>query len=833
MRQLTLALRMLVKTPFMTTVAVLSLGLGIGANAAIFSLFNQILLRPLPVEEPERLVNLSAPGIKNGSTSCGNAGDCDAVFSYAMYLDLAKDPQSFSGIAAHHLFDANVGYRDETRTVDGMEVSGNYFSLLGLRPVAGRLIAPEDTAAVGSAPIAVLSYDYWETRFNHDAAVIGQTVVVNGQTLAVVGIAPAGFDGTTRGTRAKLFVPITLRALLEPPFTQFDSRINYWVYLFARLKPGVTMAAAGTAINGPYQSLLKQVELPLQKGLDATKQAQFAGKKIGVEDGRRGQSYIFAQAATPLTILQAVTAVVLLIACANIANLLLARGAGRAGEMAVRLSVGASRAQLVRQLLVESCVLAGLGGLAGILIMGWTTDIMTSQLAFGAIDPAVSRIGLGVLLFAGALSIATGLLFGLFPALHSTRPDLAATLKGQAGQPSGARSAARFRSALVVVQIALSTGLLTSAGLFTKSLVNVSRVDLGVSVDSVVTFALNPRRNGYTPARAQQLFQDLLARLGSTAGVESVSAARVPLLANSNSSQSISVEGYSLTPGERTSANFNEIASGYFRTVGMALLAGRDFTDADVVGAPKVAIVNETFAKHYKLGPNPVGHRMARSSGDHVTFDMEIVGLVRDAKYSQVRAAVPAVFFVPYRQNDQVGALAFYVKMRRDPDAFVKTVRPLVASFDPNLPLQRLQTMPEQVAQNVSNDRLMSALSASFAALATALAAIGLYGVLAYTVSQRTKEFGLRMALGAAPTGVQWLVLRQVAWLTLIGGSIGLGLAAWAGYLSRALLFEMGSADPVVLAGSLLTLCLVAFAAGYFPSLKASRVDPMRALRWE
>jgi predicted permease len=824
---------MLVKTPFVTTVAVLSLGLGIGANAAIFSLFNQILLRPLPVEEPERLVNLTAPGIKNGSQSCGNAGDCDAVFSYAMYLDLAKDPQLFAGIAAHVLFGANVGYHNDTLTVDGVEVSGNYFGLLGLKPAAGRLIAPEDTAAVGGAPVAVLSYDYWETRFNRDSAVIGQTVVVNGQTLAIAGVAPAGFDGTTRGTRAKVFVPITLRALLEPPFTQFDSRSNYWVYLFARLKPGVTMAAAATAINGPYQSLLKQVELPLLKGLDATKQAQFAGKTIGVEDGRRGQSYIFAQAATPLTILQAVTAVVLLIACANIANLLLARGAGRAGEMAVRLSVGASRAQLIRQLLVESCVLAGLGGLAGLLIMSWTTDIMTSQLAFGAIDPAVSRIGLGVLLFAGALSIGTGLLFGVFPALHSTRPDLAATLKGQAGQPSGARSAARFRSALVVVQIALSTGLLTSAGLFTKSLINVSRVDLGVSVDSVVTFALNPRRNGYTPARAQQLFQDLLARLSGTAGVESVSAARVPLLANSNSSTSITVEGYTPAPGERTSTNFNEIAPGYFRTTGMPLTAGRDFTDADVTGAPKVAIVNETFAKRYKLGPNPVGHRMARNASDHPTFDIEIVGLVRDAKYSQVRAAVPAVFFIPYRQNDQLAALAFYVKMRRDPDAFVKTVRPLVASFDPNLPVQRLETMPEQVAQNVSNDRLMSMLSASFAGLATALAAIGLYGVLAYTVSQRTKEFGLRMALGAAPTGVQWLVLKQVGWLTLIGGSIGLGLAAWAGYLSRALLFEMGSADPVVLAGSLLTLGLVAFAAGYFPSLKASRVDPMRALRWE
>jgi putative ABC transport system permease protein len=833
MRQLRVAVRTLLKTPFVTTVAVLSLGLGIGANTAIFSLFNQILLRPLPVDAPEQLVNLGAPGLKNGSTSCNDSGDCDAVFSYPMFLDLSRQQQVFTGIAAHWLFDANVGYARETLMVDGAEVSGSYFGVLGLQPALGRLIAPADTDTVGGTPVAVLSYDYWNTRFAHDAGVVGQQMVVNGQSLTVVGVAPPGFDGTTRGTRVKVFVPITLRGLMEPPFSGFDDRTNYWAYLFARIEPGVTIDKARAGINVPYRALLAGVELPLQERLPEARRAEFTARQVTVEDGRRGQSYIFEQAVTPLTVLQAVTVVVLLIACANIANLLLARAAGRAGEMAVRLSIGASRGQLVRQLLLESCLLAGLGGLAGLLFMRWTIGVMTAQLPFGALDPAVSQVNLGVLLFAAGLSLATGVLFGVFPALHATRPDLARTLKGQAGQPSGARSAARFRSALVVVQIALSMGLLTSAGLFTKSLLNVSRVDLGVQVDHVITFRLDPQGNGYTPARTHQLFEDVLARLAALPGVADVSAARVPLIANSSSSTSISVEGYVPSAGERTSTHVNEIAPGYFRTTGVPLLAGRDFTDADTLGAPKVAIVNEAFARRFKLGPNPVGRHMRRGGDDTAALDIEIIGLVRDAKYSAVRDAVPAVFFTPYRQDDRIGALAFYAKALGDPDSLVREVRPLVAMIDVNLPVQRLMTMPEQVARNMSEDRLMSELSAAFAGLATALAAIGLYGVLAYTVSQRTREFGLRMALGAAPARVQGLVLRQVMWLTVVGGTIGLGLAILTGYLARALLFQMDSTDPAVMLASAAALGLVAFAAGFIPSRRAAQVDPMRALRWE
>jgi predicted permease len=375
-RQLSFAVRMLRKTPFVTTVAVLSLGLGIGANTR-FCAVQPILLRPLAVESPEALVNLGAPGVKNGSNSCNNSGDCDAVFSYPMFLDLARDQQVFTGIAAHRIFAANVGYDNQTLPVDGVEVSGSYFNVLGLTPALGRLIAPEDAATAGGAPVAVLSEDYWVTRFKQDANVLGKTLVLNGQPLTVVGVAPRGFDGTTRGTRAKLFVPITLRATMEPPFTGFEDRQNYWAYLFARLKPGVSMESARAGINVPYANLIQQ-ELPLQKGLADAKKAEFAAKRVTLADGRRGQSYILTQAGTPLTILQVVTLIVLLIACANVANLLLARGASRAAEMAVRLSIGASRGQLVRQLLLESCLLVIRRGARGVQLDGRHHDVLSA-----------------------------------------------------------------------------------------------------------------------------------------------------------------------------------------------------------------------------------------------------------------------------------------------------------------------------------------------------------------------------------------------------------------------------------------------------------------------
>jgi putative ABC transport system permease protein len=832
MKNLRFALRALFHAPFVTIIAILSLALGIGANTAIFSLFNQLLLQPLPVPQPTQLVNLGAPGPKDGSTSCNQAGDCDVVFSYPMFRDLEREQKVFTGIAAHRIFGVNIGYEGQTLTGEGMLVSGSYFPVLGLTPARGRLIDTTDDRTVGQSPVVVLGYDYWRTRFAESPAILGSSLVVNGQPMTVVGVAPRGFRGTTKGTRPQVFVPMTMRGVVEAPFAAFDNRRSYWVYLFARLKPGVSIDAARSGINQPYQAIINGVEAPLQKGVSEPTLARFKAKQVTVDPGARGQSDIFEEAGAPLTLLLSVTIVVLLIACANIANLLLARSAARAGEMAVRLSIGASRGRLVRQLLLEACLLALFGGVAGLLVARWTMALILSLLPADASDVIQFEFDLTIMLFAGALSVATGLLFGLFPALHSTRPDLAVTLKNQAGQPSGARSAARFRRWLVTGQIMLSMGLLGAAGLFTKSLMNVSKVDLGIDAESVVTFTVGPRRNGYTPERSQVFFERLEDELAALPGVVAAAAARVPLLAGSNSNNGVSVQGFEAGPDTNTSSSYNEISPGYFRTIGVPLLAGRDFTRADSLKAPKVAIVNEAFARKFNMGRDVVGKRMSRSKGNG-PLDIEIIGLVKDAKYSEVKVAIPPVFFVPYRQNDTIGGLAFYVRTMGNAEELARSIPPVVARLDPNLPVTELRTIPQQIQENVFLDRFISVMSASFAALATLLAAIGLYGVLAYTVAQRTREFGLRMALGAAPTRLGSLVMKQVAWMTAIGGAVGVALAIGAGFAARSQLFGMVAYDPIVLGIAAIVLVLVALSAGLVPAIRASRIDPMRALRYE
>jgi len=832
MLNLRFALRTLFKTPFVTSVAVISLALGIGANAAIFSLFNEILLRPLPVTQPDRLVNLTAPGPKPGSQSCNQAGDCDVVFSYPMFRDLEREQQVFTGIAAHRTFAANLAARGQTLSGAGMLVSGSYFPVLGLQPALGRLLGPEDDRAVGGSHVAVLSYAWWQTRFGGDPHVINEPLVINGQPMTVVGVAPRGFTGTTLGVQPEVYVPVTMRGLMEPEFPSagFTNRRSYWLYLFARLKPGVSIAQARAAINVPYHAIVNTVEAPLQTGMSDQTMARFRAKTIGVEAGARGQSSMMHTARAPLTLLFGVTIFVLLIACANIANLLLARSAARAGEMAVRLSIGAGRLQLIGQLLVESCLLALFGGAAGLLVAHWTLNLMATLLPSEVAGTINFSLDPSVLWFAAALTIGTGLLFGLFPALHSTRPDLVSTLKGQAGQPAGARAAARFRTSLATAQIALSMALLVTAGLFTRSLLNVSRVDLGLKVDHVVTFGIAPELNGYTPQRSQALFASLEDRLQALPGVTSVSDALVPLLAGDNWGSDVSVEGYQAGPDTDMNSRYNEIGVGYFHTLGIPILAGRDFTRADAEGSQKVAIVNEAFAKKFNLGRDAVGKHIGSRNK---TPDTLIVGLVANAKYSDVKDKVPPVFFHPYRQDEHVGAMFFFVRTSLDPQAFLPNIRKVVAGLDPNLPVEELRTMPQQIRENVFLDRFISVLSAAFALLATLLAAVGLYGVLAYTVSQRTKEIGLRMALGADAARVRRMVLRQVGTMTLIGGVIGLLAAVGLGRLAQSLLYQLQGTDPVVLVGSAVALTLVAFCAGLIPALRASQIDPMRALRYE
>ena len=831
MRQLKLAFRTLFKTPFVTIVAVLSLALGIGANAAIFSLFHELILRPLPVPGPQQLVNLSAPGPKPGSTSCGQAGDCEQVFSYPMFRDLEKGQDVFTGIAAHMPFGANFAYDGETINGQGLLVSGSYFPVLGLAPALGRLIAPADDQAIGEPRAVVLSHAYWQRRFAMSPDVLGRTLIVNGQSMTIVGVAPRGFDGTTTGSRPLVFVPITMRAVMQPTFEGFQNRRQYWAYLFARLKPGMSIEHARTALQAKYSPIINTVEAPLQKGMSDQTMARFKARTIGVEPGARGQSNIHRNALAPLVALLCLTAVVLLIACANVANLLLARAAGRTTEIAVRLAVGAGRRHLIGQLLLESCVLSALGGVAGVLVAHGTVSWLTSM--FPSESAALSfQLNGAVLAFMAAVSIGTGLLFGLYPAVHGTRPDLAVALRTQSGQPGGPRSAARFRAALVTVQMALSVTLLIVAGLLTKSLANIAQVQLGLNADHVLMFSVAPRLNGYTPEQTRQFMDRAREAIGALPGVTGVTTSGVPLLAGNNWGTGVSVQGFEAGPDTNVGANANHIGPGFFRTLEGRLLAGRELTPADNLDAPKVAVVNEAFARKFNLGREAVGKRMSMDTMA-ANLDIEIIGLVADMKYSEVKNEVPPQIYLPYWQDRFLGTANFYVRASADPLTLTSAVRDVVARLDRNLPVVNLRPMALHIQENTFQDRIVSTLSAAFALLATLLASIGLYGVLSYTVSQRTREFGLRMALGAAPARLRRHVLRQVAWMVGIGAVVGLGLALGAGRFLASLLFQTEAYDARIVGASVVAIVLIALAAGMLPALRASRIDPMKALRYE
>jgi predicted permease len=827
---LRLAVRTLSKTPFVTAIAVLSLALGIGANTAIFSIFDHMLLRPLPVPDPGARVKLGTPRPKPGSNSCGRAGDCDWVFSYPMFRDLERAQTVFTGLAGHCIMGVNLAANGQTSSGEGVAVSGSYFPTLGVQPAAGRLLTPDDDRTPGGHPVVVLSHAYWSSHFAERPDVVGSQLTVNGTSMTVVGVAARGFEGTTLGSRPHVFVPLSMREVVLPGWTGLDNRRSYWVYVFARLKPGVSIDQARAAMEVPYRALITDVEVPLQTGLSDQTMQRFKTKPLLIEPGARGQSEVRIEARAPLLLLLGVTALVLVTACANIANLLLARAATRSVEMAVRLSIGASRRQVLGQLLVESCTLALLGGVAGLLVSRWTLVGIATLLPPEGAATIPSGIDRWVLFYTLGLSLVTGVVFGLYPALHSTRPDLAGVLKGHSGQPSGARSASRFRIGLATSQIALSMALLAAAGLFTKSLYNVSRVDLGLATDRLVTFSVSPALNGYSNAQSLAFFARAEDALAALPGARSVTASTIALISGSNWNNSMRVQGFEAGPDTNTTASYSLVGPDFFRTLGIPLLQGRDFTRADGADAPKVAVVNQAFARKFNLGDHVIGTRVG-TGRDSQGLDIEIVGLVQDAKYSEVKDVAPPQIFRPYRQDDNVGSISFYVHSDGDATALLGPAQAAIRALDQNLPIENPKTMAQQVRENVFLDRMISTLSAGFAVLATVLAAIGLYGVLAYTVSQRTREFGLRMALGADGASVRGMVLGHVARMTAAGAVIGLLAAIGIGRLAQSLLFELEGYDPVVLGASAGLLAVVAAAAGLLPALRASRIEPMVALR--
>ena len=824
-------LRGFARRPMFAFVVVATLALGLSINAAIFSIYDQVLLRELRLPAPGDLVNLLAPGRKQGNTSCSDLGDCDEVFSYPMFRDLERFDGPFVGIAAHRDVEANLGIDGKTIAGSGLLVSGKYFSVLGLTPAVGRLLDANDDGVEGEAGAVVLSYGYWQSGFAGNRAVVGRELIVNGKTLTIVGVAPRGFTSTTVGFKPEVFLPITFKWRDNPEaFPRHADRKSYWAYVFARLKPGVSLEQAAAAINEPYRAITNDVDAPLITGASEQMLAEFRARTLTLEPGARGQSTIDFYARTPLTILLVSTGLVLLIACVNVANLLLARGSTRVGEIATRASLGASRYRLLGLLLVEVLLLAAGAVLASVpltlvALRGIAALLPSNQAAAFEFGLSASAVAMTV-----GLAVGSTLVFGLMPALKLIRIESSPALQSQGVRSTGGKSAARFRTTLTTAQIALSMALLVLAGWFAQSLANVTRVDLGFRADSLSVFSIAPERNGYTPERTSAFFTRLEEELAQIPGVTSVGMAAVGLLSNSNWGNNVTVEGYEATPGEETNVSTNWVSPDFFRTVQMPLMAGAAFERSGGTDRPQVAIVNERFVERFKLGADAVGKRMKTGAGDG-PLDMEIVGVVHDAKYSEVKADPPPQLFMQRERAPFLGAMTFYMRSDLPLGALRTAVEQVVARQDAALPIMDFRTVNEQARENVFLDRFMSTLAVALAVMATVLAAIGIYGVLSYGVVQRLREIGLRIALGAAPNNVRGMVLKQVGWMAAVGVVGGVGVAALLGVVGRALFFGLTPADPFVPAAAVLALSLVVLAAAYLPARRAAHVDPVTALR--
>lgn len=832
-RDLRYALRSLFRRPGFLVTVVLTLALGLGVNAAIFGLFHQALMKPLPVPQPERLVNLESPGPRQGWNTSNNSGDRVSLFNYPMFRDLEAAGEGRIRLAGHRAESVNVSWQGDTRNVQGSLVSGGYFEALGLVPALGRLLSPQDDAVAGHADAVVLSHDFWRDSFGADPGVIGQTVRVNSLPLTVVGIAPRGFAGTTLGDRIDLFVPISVK---WPGHTdglpEHQRRDYYWVYVFGRLEPGTGMAQAREALQARYRSVTLDIEAALQEGMSDRALEEFRARELVLRPGAKGQSRVPATLVTPLTTLMLVSALVLLVACLNIANLQLARGAGRAGEMAVRSALGAGSGQLQRQLLLESVLLA-LAGAVFALPASWLVQRALST--FDGTGIALATDGgpsAATFVFTFLVALLTAAVFGLYPAWRLSRTRPAEALRARNGQGGGDRGNGGFRNGLAVVQIAFSLALLAVAGLFARSLDNIARVDLGMRVDNVVTFTVVPALNGYGDAQSRQLFERMQERLSALPGVEGVALSAVNLMAGHEWGASLTVQGYEPPPDEPAATTRNDVGSAFFDTLGIPVLAGRVFDARDGADSPRVAVVNNTFAQRFGLGADAVGRRVSLSSGDPDP-DIEIVGVVADSGYSNVKDDIKPLLYQPLAQAGNAGHVNVYVRAAMDASMVSGPVREAMRALDAELPLLRMRSFSEQIGQNIGTDRLVGLLSSGFAVLATLLAAVGLYGLLSYTVAQRTPELGLRLALGSSPARLRGMVLAQIGRLAAIGIPLGLLLAVALGHAARSLLFGLSGHDPLVLASATVLLALVVVAAAWWPAGRAARTDPMGALRNE
>lgn len=832
-RDIRYGIRGLLRNPGFAVVAVLTLGLAIGANSTVFSLLSQALLNALPVQEPDRLVVLSFAGSNPGHTesSGGDVPGHHYEFSYPMYRDLRERNTALSGLIAAAYSHPGAVWNNHAEAIEAEVVSGNYFEVLGVRPALGRLLLPADETAEGSNPVAVLNFDYWKTHLAQ-AQVIGKTLLLNGTPFTIVGVASPGFYSMMWGRIPNVYVPVTMQHTVEPEWSLLKNRQDHWLNLMGRLRPGMTAAQAAAAMNPLFISL-REEEFPSLHDHSAKEHQAFVTRAhLNLDGGAKGFSPLRGDVKMPLTIMMVMALLVVAMAVVNVASLLLVRAAARGREFAMRYALGATGGQILRQLLTEGLLVAVLGAGVGMLLAPEGLRILLRWLSGTHVGGAVFSATLDwrVFAFTLAATMTGSVLFSFAPALQFWNPRLAGALR--LNVESGRGASMSFRRTCVALQIGFSLVLIVAAGLFVRTMRNLRNVDPGFRTDHLLAFDLAPEMAGYAPAAIAPMEQRILDAVGGLPGVRAVGATNVADLVGDDRTGDLIVSGYTPPPDEDFDVELPAVSDGYLQTLGVQSVAGRYFNAADTATSQKVAIVNESFARHF-FASNEAALGRHVSRPHRPATDAVIVGVVKDVKHDSVRDPVRATSFIPFSQGERPSGLTYYVRTWETPQAAENSIRAAVAGIDSRLIVKDMSTMQDEIDQNLVTERTVALLAGAFGMLATVLAGIGLYGILAYSTAQRTREIGIRMALGARRGMVVRLILREV--LVLAGWAIGITIpiAVLGTRAVRSQLFGVSVADPAVYGGGILVIAVVAVLAGFIPSRRAATVDPARALRTE
>jgi predicted permease len=828
-RDLRYGLRGLARNPIFTLVAVLTLALAIGANTTIFSLLDQALMRALPVADPQQLTVLSFAGSVSGHTE-GHGGNTPGhrhEFSYPMYKDLREKNTAFSGLIGSGPASVGVTWNNRAESIAGEMVSGNYFDVLGVPAAMGRVFVSSDETAPGANPVAVLNFDYWKSHLG-EAPVVGKTILVNGTPFTIVGVSAPGFHSMVWGTLPDIYVPITMQKTVEPEWDFLNDHKSYWMNIVGRLKPGVTAAQATASINPLFRALRTSEFTLLRDQTDHSRKEFIDQTKLNVEDGARGFSPMRDDVQTPLTIIMGMVLLVIAMAVVNVASLLLVRAAARAREFSVRFALGATSGQVLRQLLAEGMLLGIAGAAVGIavapealrLLIRWMSSNINDNQVFSA------TLDWRVLAFTIAATLVASLLFSLAPAAQFWNPKLAEALHGRTG--SGA--SLRFRRTCVALQIGFSLLLIVGAGLFVRTIDNLRRVNAGFATDHLLRFSLNPALAGYPATGVAPVEQRALDAVAGLPGVRGAGATNDEDLTGDGVSGDVNVSGYTPPPNDDYDVELPWVSDSYLQTMVIPLLTGRYFNAGDTAKSDKVAIVNQTFAKHFfGSAAAALGHHVSRPQRPGT--DALIIGVTKDVMHTSLRDPIVPMCYTPFAQAIRPTGLIYYVRTWQDPDAAAASIQAAVANLDSKLIVNHLSTMQAQIDDNILAERTIALLAITFGVLATVLAGIGLYGILAYSTAQRTREIGIRMALGARRVTVVSLIVREV--MVLAGGAmvVTIPLSILATRAIRSQLFGVSIADPVVYGSGIAVICLVAALSAFVPARRAATVDPARALR--